>query len=216
MKYLKSILALMLAACLLCGCGAELKPEDLTGSWVGTGRCDRTEAAKLLDLIELYEEEREFVDLDSLEYQKCVEFTEDGEYTFTWDAEANSACVRRFYEGVMESLYTNRSELNEVYGTDFDSMSREQFNQFYAELYGLSDYEAMIAAFTASAYDYTSMAEVKVTGEFEIDGPVLAFTPIPEDESEVEAEAEVLGWKLEGGVLTLVYAASEEVYTRAD
>lgn len=210
MKYIKTVLLLMLASVLLCGCGTELKQEDITGKWVGIGTNKQAVATKLLDQISLYTEERDFVDLNSLQYIKCVKFTKDGKYTFSWPAEENKPCVRDFYEGIMDALYRNRVNLNELYGTSFDDMTRDEFNQFYADMYGFADYESMINSFVENAYDYEQMAVTKEKGTYKIDGPVLVCTV------EGSEEGVVLGCEVAGDTLKLIYAGSEEVYTRTD
>lgn len=210
MKHIKSILALVLVVVLLTGCGAGLKLEDLTGKWTMTCQSDLTEATYLLDMIDLYAEERTHVDLNSLEYVLTVEFTADGGYAFNYDVEATKACVRSFYEGVMDALYENRTTLNSVYETTFDDLSREEFNQFYASLYGASSYELLLDSFAEYAYDYTALAEPLETGTFKIVGTSLMCTITG------ETEAQALGCELDGDTLKLIYSDAEEIYTRAN
>lgn len=210
MKYVKLVLLWLLAAVMLCGCGAELNQEEITGTWIGTGTHKKEVATVLLNQIELYKEEKDFIDLYSLQYVKSVRFTKNGKYAITWSVEENKRCVQEFYEGVMDTLYENRVRLNELYEPVFDDMSREEFNQFYVDMYGFENYETMINAFVENAYDYEQMAQTKEIGTYKIDESVLVCTI---DGAE---EGDVLGCKVEGDTLTLIYASSREVYTRAE
>ena len=207
MKYIKFILILVLAAALLCGCGAELKKEDITGTWIGTGTAKQNTATQLLEIINLCDVEKDFVDLNTLKYQKCVKFTEKGKYIFSLDVEASKHYVREFYEGVMAALYENRKELNEVYSVVFDDMTQDEFYQFYADMYNFADYEMMITAFVERAYDYDKMAEKRSRGKFTIDGPVLVCTP------EGAEKETILGCEVDGDTMKLLYTNSVEIYT---
>lgn len=208
MKHMKIILALVLTAALLCGCGAGLKIGDLAGEWTMTAPADEEEAGYLMDMIELYDEERAFVDATSLEYVASVKFDEEGNYSFHYDVEANKECVRAFYAGVVEALFENRAALTDIYGTDVNDMTLEEFQAFYGLTYGFASYDIMMTRFVDNAYDYTVLAEPLETGTFKIVGNSLLCTITGQTESES------LGCELEGDTLKLIYADAEEVYTR--
>ena len=200
MKHIRSVVALVLVAALLCGCGAGVKMEDLTGKWALTAQHEQEEATYLLDMLDLYAEERALVDLNSMTYVLVAEFGPDGSYSFAYEVEANKECVRQFYMGVMDALYEGRATLSDVYETDLESMSREEFNQFYADVYGVASYEFLMDRFVEYAYDYDALAEPVETGTFKIVGKALMCTITG------ETEAESLGCELEGDTLKLTYA----------
>lgn len=210
MKHIKSVLALMLAVLLLCGCGASVSADDLAGKWSLTAQSPEDEATYLLDSIDLYDEERAYVDMGSLNYVIVAEFGSDGSYSFAYDVDANKACVRAFYEGVMDALFENRAALSELYGTDLGAMTREEFNQFYASLYGETSYEVLMDGFVEYAYEYSVLAEPLETGTFKMVGSTMMCTITG------ETEAEGMGVKLDGDTLTLTFSDGEEVYTRVE
>lgn len=208
MKHLKLILVLTLTMAMLCGCGGSASVEDLAGEWNMTVASPEEDVTYLLDSMDLYTEERAFVDQDSLSYVLAANFSTDGSYSFTYDVEANKACVREFYEGVMAALYENRAELTSLYGEEVTDMSREAFDQFYAEAYGMASYEVLMNNLVEYAFDYDVLGEPLEVGTFTIVGSNLMCT--------VEGETEVgsIGFALDGDTLTLTYSDGEEVYTR--
>ena len=208
MKHMKIILALTLALVLLTGCGGGAAAADLAGEWTMRVPCPQEDVTYLLDSLDLYAEERAFVDLGTMAYVLNVSFTEDGSYCFAYDVEANKACVREFYEGIMTALYDNRAELTGLYGEEVTAMAREEFNQFYADLYGMASYEFLMTSLVDNAYDYEALALPIEEGTFAIVGSNLMCTPTG------DAEAGSIGFELEGDTLTLSYSDGDEVYTR--
>lgn len=208
MKHIRSIVAVLLVAVLLCGCGAGVKMEELTGKWEMVSQSPEEEVAYMLDTMDLYAEERALVDMSSLKNVLIAEFGPDGNYSFTYDAEANKACVREFFIGVMDALYEGRATLGTAYGTDLEPMTREEFNQFYVEIYGVASYEFLLDRFAEYAYDYESLAVPVETGTFKIVGDTLMCTITG------ETEAAGMGCELSGDTLKLTYTDGEEVYTR--
>lgn len=208
MKTMKITLALVLIAALLCGCGAGMKMSDLAGDWTMTAVSDAEEAGYLMDMIELYEEERAAVGDIPLEYVAGARFDEEGNYSFYYDVEANKECVRTFYVAVVDALYENRSQLADVYGSEVNDMTQEEFRAFYGLAYGFANYDIMITRFVENAYDYAVLEEPLETGTFKIVGNSLLCTITG------ETEAESLGCELSGDSLKLIYADAEEVYTR--
>ena len=89
MKHIRSIVAVLLVAVLLCGCGAGVKMEELTGKWEMVSQSPEEEVAYMLDTMDLYAEERALVDMSSLKNVLIAEFGPDGSYSFTYDAEKN-------------------------------------------------------------------------------------------------------------------------------
>lgn len=215
MKKIKNILLFVLIAVMVAGLlgGCEdsaAKMEALSGTWTMTAQDSEEQAQILLEGIDLYEEEIAVADLTSLKYVQIVEFDTEGNYRFAYDVEGIRTCVREFYVGVFDALYENRTSLNETYGVEFDQVTEEEFRQFYAELYGLSDYETMIDQFTDYAYDYEALAESLETGTYTIKGNSILCTITG------ETEAESMGYKISGTSLTLTYIDAEEVYTKVN
>lgn len=208
MKHIRSALALLLVVVLLCGCGAGVKMEDLTGKWEMKSQSPEDEVIYMLDALDLYAEERALVDMGSLNNVLIAEFGTDGSYSFTYDVEANKECVREFYQGVMDALYEGRATLGSAYGIDMEPLTREEFNQFYVEVYGVASYEFLLDRFVENAYDYEALAEPVETGTFKIVGDTLMCTITGED------SAAGMGCELSGDTLKLIYTDGEEVYTR--
>lgn len=208
MKNIKIILALTLAIVLLTGCGGGVTAADLAGDWHMTIPCPQEDATYLLDAMDLYAEERTFVDLGSLDYVLKATFAEDGSYSFVYDVEANKVCVREFYEGVMTALYDNRAELTGLYGEEVTAMTRDEFNQFYADIYSVASYEFLMTNLVDYAYDYEALGEPIEVGTFKIVGSNLMCEPTDGN------EAGSIGFQLDGDTLTLSYSDGDEVYTR--
>lgn len=208
MKNIKIILALTLALVLLTGCGGGVTAEDLAGEWTMTVTSTEDDVIYLMDSMDLYEEERAFVDMSSMNDVLIATFGADGSYSFVYEVEANKACVRAFYEGVITALFDNRAELTALYGEEVADMTREEFDQFYAEVYGMTDMATLVDELVEYAYDYEALAEPIEVGTFKIVGSNLMCT--------IEGETEVgsIGFKLDGDTLTLTYSDGEEVYTR--
>lgn len=209
-KYLSFALAAILLVSLLAGCSllGGLSMEDLAGTWVTVKEDSQEEATGLLENIEAYEEEIALADLNCLEYVKIVEFHTDESYCFRFDVEGTMACVREYYDAYFNALYEGRATLEEVYGEDFMSMSQAEFRQYYAALYGCTDYIEMLDYFTEIAYDYEALEEPFETGTFRISGDEILLTITG------ETKEESLGVELEEGTMTLVYIDGQETYTR--
>ena len=208
-KFLSVALVATLLVSLLAGCGLlGLSKEDVLGTWTTVKPDTQDEAMALLENVEAYEEEIALADLDCLEYVKVVEFHEDGTYCFRYDVEGTMACVREYYDTYFNALYEGRSTLEEAYGEDFVSMSQAEFRQYYAELYGYTDYIEMLDEFAQIAYDYASLEEPYETGSYSVEGDQI-LTTISGEYTE-----EAMGAELEEGVLTLTYIDGVEVYTK--
>ena len=205
-----AVVAVLLFA-VFSGNGSDGKTEPLVGTWQMIAQDSPEEADYLMDYMALYDEEKELVDPNSLNYTMVVSFTADGHYSFAYDADGNKACVREFYLGVMDALYEGRATLSEIYGTDLESMTREEFNSFYAEdVYSMDSYEALIDDLAESAYDYAKLSEPLETGTYELDGSLIVCTVTG------ETAAESMGYKIIGNTLTLTYSDGNEFYTRVN
>lgn len=209
-KWFIRALVILLTASLLAGCapGQGIAMEDLSGTWRTVMPDTREEAMRLLEYIDAYDEEIALADLDSLQYVKYVSFDVDGTYSFGCDVEGTKACVRDFYDRYFDALYEGRTTLNESYSQVFDDMTQEDFRQFLVQVYGRTDYEEMLDAFTQGACDYEILEAPFETGRFELSGKRIVCTV------DGESDPEYLDAALEAGVLTLGYIDGVEVYTK--
>ena len=203
-----AVVAVLLFA-VFSGNGSDGKTEPLVGTWQMIAQDSPEEAAYLMDYMALYDEEKELVDPSILNYAMVAEFTAEGSYSFAYDVEGTKDCVAEFYRGVMDALYEGRAGLSELYGTDLESMTQEEFNEFYAvDIYGMDSFEALIAELAETAYDYAVLEEPLETGTYKVVGFNIMCTV------EGETEAEGIGFAFEGENLKLTYSDGEELYTR--
>ena len=208
-KYLSFVLAAVMLMGLLTGCSMfGLSKEDVLGSWVTVRPDTQEEATALLENIDAYDEEIALADLDCLEYVKNVEFHDDGTYCFRYDVDGTMACVRAFYDTYFNALYEGRATLEEVYGEEFVAMTQAEFRQYFADIYGYTDYIEMLDDFALIAYDYEALEEPYETGTYRVKDDNILTTITG------EYEEEAMGAKLEEGVLTLTYIDGVEVYTK--
>lgn len=200
-------LAVVMAFGLFTGCESmEDKIAALSGTWSMTVADSEEQAQSLLENIDLYEEEIALIDLTSLEYVRQVTFDTEKNYSFAYNADSTKECVRAFYVSAFDALYENRASLNSVYEVEFDAMTEEEFQQFYAELYAIADFAALIDEFTENAYDYEALAEAWETGTYTIKGDDIMCTITG------ETQAESLGYSIDGDVLTLTFSDAVQVY----
>lgn len=209
-KYVSVMLAAALLVSLLAGCSllGGISKDELVGYWETVKPDTREEAMGLLENIEAYDSEIALADLDSLQYVKEVVFRDDGTYYFGYHVEGTKACVRDFYDAYFNALYEGRVTLEEDYGESFEAMSQAEFRQYFAGLYGFTDYIEMLDYFTETAYDYDLLEEPTETGTYRIDGDEILTT------IDGEYKEEAMGAELEEGVLTLTYLDGTETYTK--
>lgn len=217
MKKCKSLIAftliVVMLASVLSGCdllGTQEKLEALAGTWVY--KCPDTEeqALVLLESIEAYDSEIALADLSSLYYGSAATFDLEKNYSFSVDEALTRQCVREFYEGYFDALYAGRATLNADYEMEFDAMTEAEFQQFYAELYGVSDFEALLELLTENAYDYTAFEEPFETGTFTIRGVNLMCTVTG------STTAEALSYSISGDQLTLTFSDAVQVYSKVN
>lgn len=208
--FLTLALALLLAAS-LCACdsGAE-KMEALAGTYTMTAVETEDLVMELMESIEAYDEEIALVDKSSLKYVQLVTFDAKGNYSFADDPAATRQLVREFYEGYFAALYAGRTTLNAVYETTFDNMTEAEFQQYYAEVYDCTNYEALLDLLTENAHDYEALEEPWETGTYTIRGNRIYCTITG------ESQAEYITYSLDGNTLKLTYSDSEEVYTKVN
>ena len=208
---LSLFMVIVMIAGVFAGCESQAeKLEKLAGTWIMTTDDTEEQAQVLLEGLDLYEEEIALVDLTALDYVKVVEFGMDKTYRFSCDPDGTKACVHTFLEGVFDTLYENRTALNDVYDVEFDEISKTDFLQFYADLYQQTDFDALIDHMVSNAYDYDSLADSFEVGTFSISGSKIKTT------INGKSTAEAVGYRINGDQLTLTYSDAVEVYTRSN
>lgn len=213
MKKLKKIAILaviiVMAVTMLTSCvSMQEKIEELSGTWSVKELDTAEQAREILENIDFYEEEIEIADLDSLYDVHFVTFDTEKNYSFVYDVDGTKECVREFLIGVFADMYENRASLNEVYSTEFDQMSEDEFYQYYMDMYSADSFENLIDKLTESTYDFESLAEPWETGTYTISGDKIMCTITG------ETEAESIGYEIEGDTLTLTFADVVRDYTR--
>ncbi len=214
MNKLTRILLLTLVAVmtlgLLTACeSTQEKIAALSGTWTMDADDTEEEAREMLESMDLYEEEIALIDLTTLKYVQLVEFTTDKTYRFSFDADATRECVRTFYEAAFDALYEGRATLNEVYGTEFDALTKEEFLDVYATIYAIDESTSIIDFFVEKAYDYDKLAEDWETGTYTIKFNQIMCTITG------ETQAEALKYSIDGDTLVLTYVDAVETYTRS-
>lgn len=167
-------------------------------------QADKELTLKLLENSDLYEEEISLVDMTSLRYVKQVTF-QSSHYSFGFAESETRAYLKNFYRGVIDALYEGHTSLEGIYGVTFGQMSKEAFQQFYADMYGAANYNALIETLAGNAFNYDKYFEI---GTYSIQGSNLKCSITG------EIETESLGFKIKGDTLTLTYANGVDVYTR--
>lgn len=208
---MRKIAALFLVFVILggiCGCASGDRTAKLTGTWETTGFYDGDAMMELFVYMDLYEEEMALMDPAGIAYVQTVTFREDGTYTIACDTDRSMAMAREYYVNVMDAFYEHREELEGCYGVSFGVMPRESFFRFYAELYGVEDYDALIELFTESTVDPDYLAEGEETGTYRVT-PWRIYCTI-----DGEAEEAYIPYGLENDVLTLEFYEGKQAYIR--
>lgn len=206
---MKKILALVLAAVMmltLCACSDPA--EKLYGTWEMVSYVGEDTTVTTLENFDFYPEEIALLEDPNFGIITFVEFREDGTYRFSYNLEKTKEHIHGFYVDFIGTLYENRALLVESYGDEIVTMSEAEFNQFYAELFGMTDYESLITAFVDETLDYDVLSGDYERGTYSVVLDKIMCT------IEGETEAESMAYELEGDVLTLTYVDGEEVYTK--
>lgn len=179
----------------------------LCGVWEMEVEVPREDAQTILENNDFYDEEIRLADLGSLYYTQTVTFREDGTYRFGVDTEAFRAQTAEFFRGVFQNMFANRESLNEVYGETFQEMDEAQFQQYYAAIYEMEDFETLISQLTENALDFGSLEEFE-SGNFEVKNGKIDFVT-----SSIDDEG-VADYTIDGDKLTITYVDGVEEYTR--
>ena len=208
---MKKIICFALALILmfsLTACMDGLFVKSVAGSWSLRMEESQESTLALLENFDLYEEEIALVKTP-LYTVKHVQFNEDMTYRYYFDAQLEKACVREFLLAMFDALYEGRSTLYACYGVDLSELSKEEFFQFYAELYEVTDYDALIEAFVDAAYDYESLDDTE-SGTY-----TITLNQITMDAPGTESDGTVQ-YKVKDNTLTLTYSNTTEVYTKVN
>lgn len=183
------------------------KIDQLAG--VYTTLEDNTDGVQdLLSLIDLSQEELALTGGVELKIVKLVEFNQNRDYRFSYDAEQSKQQVRAMYADALDAIYQGRATLTALYGDEITTVTQEEFQQLYADLYSLTSYDELLDAFADNAFDYDALSEDDETGTYTIEGKKILCTITG------ESKAEYLEYKLDGDTLTLTYSDMVETYTR--
>lgn len=228
---LSLVMAILMIAALFCGCGSKpekteapadtqnvtmFEPkseaeeiEALAGTWYMTTSFPESMAQALLEGLDFYDEEIACVDLTTLESVKIVKFTTDKTYLFAYDRDGARDCARAFLEGAFDAMYENRASLGQLYGVDFESLSKEEFMQFYADAYGAADFSGLLDMTANNCYDYDVLAEPLEEGTYTVHNGIIDMTILG------ESKAETVQYSIGSGIMLLTYADGVEVYSHS-
>lgn len=211
---MKKIVALLLAAVMLCSlsaCGSNTeKMEALSGRWEMVTYLDAATAKSALELLEFYPEEIALLDLNSMGLVMIAEFNMNGTYRFAFDLEGSLDMVRGYYKDAMTKIYDSRDQLVEIYGEGILEMTQADFEQYYAELFSMESFDALLQYFLETSLDYEYLEQDIEVGTFRIAKDNIVCTVEGED------TPESMGYSIEGNTLTLTYVNGTEVYTKAN
>lgn len=212
---LSTILALTFAAFLKLGVTTLVEKsfeagavKKLTGSYMTEDRLTADTAEEILVKNDFYSEEIAFADLDSLYIPKFVEYHKDKTYTYYYDADGFRDNVETFFLQFFDNMYANRVALSGVYNIDFTSMSKADFQAYYASLYGENSFDDLIATLANGCYDYDALARDVEVGTFSIENNKIIYTIMG------STLKEHVIYKLSGNSLTLTYSDAVEEYSR--
>ena len=203
-KQICIVLALVLTLSLT---GCSLLPGNpLVGAWV----CRTEESAEytreLLESFDLYEEEIALIQTP-LYTVKHLTLNRDKTYSYATRQETEAACLREFIYAIFDEMYAGRASLSDCYEWDMSGLSKEEFLQFYASLYEMTDFDALVTLWIENSGT--------AIGEYETGTYQIRFGKIHMNMADSEEGDGYVTYLLEGDTLTLTYSNSVEVYTRA-
>ena len=206
---MKKLIALLLILTMICTfAGCDNKMDALCGEWEMVTYLDTATATDTLELLEFYPEEIAMLDATSMGFVMIVEFNEDKTYRFAFDVEASDAMMEDYFRNCITTLYDNRASLVDTYGESILEMSKSDFQQFYAEMFSLPNFDALIDYFMDTALDHDYMRKDIEKGTFYLMGDEIIVTP------NGASEKESITFDVDGNVLTLTYADGVEVYNK--
>lgn len=183
--------------------------EALAGTWYTTVSEDESVAQTMLEHFDFYPEEIACVDLTTAKTVKAVKFTTDKTYQYAYDADGTRACVRAFFEGAFSAMYEKRASLGQLYGLDFEPADKEEFQQVYAEFYGVANFAELLDNMVDNCFDYEALCAPHEEGTYNASSDVMDMTVLG------ETIPRILKYSIEGDTLTLIYADGDELYSRS-
>ena len=198
-------LVLVLSVSLLCGCNDN---ESIQGTWIAVTVDDKEATRDFLESLEFFDEEIALMDLNTMKTVQKLEFREDGTYEMGIDADGCREAMEEFFDGMMEALYNGRASLTEVYGEEIATLSKEEFNQFYAELFGCETIEEFKSVFASEVVDFDGIEEDNETGKYNAAMGTIYFT------KDGASEAETAPYEIKGGKLKVDFADVDVEYTK--
>lgn len=193
---MKKLLVLMIVSalclCAFSACGSD--DADVTGSWYAKEYNDAEIIEDILRSMELYDEEIALINTSSYYDLLTVEFSDNGNYRFYYDATKNLEVANKYVDAMFDSLYAGRSALGGFYGVDFSGYSLEEFRTFYAvDIYAQGSY-AQLKNMIATDLSY---AEVVEEGTYRVSGSKIFF------KIKGESQEEYFSFTLKGDKLTM-------------
>lgn len=202
-------LSFVLVCCGLCGCDFGVdQAAAVVGRWETVNYFTSDSVTETLRNLDLYEEEIALLDPGAIGFVDVIEFNDDKTYTITCDTEKSLAMVDEYFRNVFATFYRNRDTLDDLYEEDLSAMTEAQFQQFYADLYVQSDFDALIEVFVYSITDEEHLLAGDETGTYRVSrGKIWC-------KISGETEEEYIDFSVEGNTLTLTYSDGTVVYTK--
>ncbi len=212
----KRMFALLLAALTLCLCACGKSDAErlaeVAGRWVTIVPLEQSRLEGFYSRMDLSPEEIALCSGLEASYPYFIEYKDDVTYRQGADVAGARESLAQFVRDIFDTLYASRTALNDLYGVDFGPCTQEEFQMFYAELYGLQSYDALIQALADTTLDFNAMALSIEHGKFRFSAEKIYFKPNFETE-EVYTVYEILE---DGRMSILVEGNEKEIYTKVN
>lgn len=151
---------------------------NIEGSWESYDENTTDTKTKLLKNIDLTDEEIEIVKYIKSYCVSKYDFNEDGTYSEYYDRDKTFDEADKFFDEVFETLYENRSKINDYYMQKFNlnlnNMTLTEFLDAMAKLYDVENYNELPQHLIKSAYKEDAYQEVK-NGTYTVDENRITF-----------------------------------------
>lgn len=165
-------------------------------------------AENILEANDFYPEEIALADLTSLYVPKYVEYHSDKTYTYYYDADGYRDHIETFLRQTFDRMYENRTDISSLYSIDFTSISKADFQAYYASLYGENSFDDLISTISNGCWDYEALSKDVEIGTYSIQDNKIIYT------QQGSTLKEHVTFQLSGNSLTLTYSDAVEVYTK--
>ena len=199
------VLVLVLSMSLLCGCSDN---ESIQGTWSAVTPDGEESTREFLESLGFYAEEIALIDLNSLESAHLLQFNADGTYELGYDAQGCKEAMAEFFDGMMDDLYNGRASLTSLYGEEVASVSREEFDLAYAEMFGCATAEEYRNYFVNDIVDFNALEAENETGKYNAALGKIYFTV------DGASEAETAPYEIKNGKLIVTYSDMVVEYTK--